>query len=334
MYINMLRSALVASGVLLALQVQAKSDQVTIRFPVEYAADISQGKANQDFIRRVQEASQGRIKVRFAPDGAMYKGNELVQAHLRGDVEMTTLVPAYWASIATNVQLFDLPFAFPDYETFDRVAANKEFVVQVYQQAHDKGIKVLGLLANSYALPGTRSTPLLTPGDFSGLKLRAIGKMNATTLQALGANAVSINLVEVPAALQQGLVDGIQTLADAYIQYKFQDQIKHISNVRYQFIYYPWTVNAKWFDGLSSEDQQMIQDAVDEAIAANREVTLAQVEQSLAQLKAQGVQVHEFNEDQRQAWVTQTESVWTQAESTLGHELVEQFRRVRSRAIE
>src|SRR5690606_20736191 len=53
---------------------------VTIRFPVEYAANFSAGLANQDFVQRIEAASNGRIKVRFAPGGTMYKGNELVHA--------------------------------------------------------------------------------------------------------------------------------------------------------------------------------------------------------------------------------------------------------------
>lgn len=93
-----LRAALLAFGLgtaALALHAQ----QVTIRFPVEYSPDVAQGKADVDFVKRIEASSQGRIKVNFSPNGATYKGNDLVQAMLRGDAEMTTLVPAYWSSV-------------------------------------------------------------------------------------------------------------------------------------------------------------------------------------------------------------------------------------------
>src|SRR5690606_12209582 len=140
-------------------------------------------------------------------------------------------------------------------------ASNKEFVEKVYSQGESKGVMELGLLVHSYATPGTRDTQLVDPEDFTGWKHRAYSRVTATTLQALGANAISINLLEVPAALQQGLVDGIQTLADAYVQYKFYDQVQHITDARYQLIYYPWTVNAKWFNSLDPADQELIQKA-------------------------------------------------------------------------
>lgn len=317
---------LFAALVLACAAGSAAAQNVTIRFPVEYAPDISQGQANQDFARRVEAASKGRIKVRYSPNGATFKGNELVQALTRGDAEMTTLVSAYWTSIAPQVQLFDLPYAFPDKASFDRIAANKAFVSKVYGAVETKGVKVLGLLPNTYIIPGTRSKQLLDPKDFGGMKLRGLGKINSGTLKALGANAVSINVTEVPAALQQGVVDGTQTLMDAYVQYKLYDYIKYISDARYQFIYYPWTVNAKWWNSLKPEDQKLIQTAVDEAIAANAPVTEKAIAQAETELKAKGVSVVKLTAAQESALQQATAVVWKQAEGDVGKELMDEFK--------
>lgn len=309
----------------------AAAQNITIRFPVEYAAEVSQGLANQDFARRVEAASKGRIKVRYSPNGATFKGNELVQALTRGDAEMTTLVSAYWTSIAPQVQLFDLPYAFPDRESFIKVAANKPFVSKVYANVEAKGVKVLGLLPNTYIIPGTRSKQLLDPKDFAGMKIRGLGKINSGTLKSLNANAVSINVTEVPTALQQGVVDGTQTLMDAYVQYKLFDYIKYISDARYQFIYYPWTVNAKWWNSLKPEDQKIIQTAVDEAIAANAPVTAKAIAQAETELKAKGVTVVRLNAQQEAALQQATAVVWKQAEGDIGKDLIDEFKAISAR---
>jgi C4-dicarboxylate-binding protein DctP len=316
-------------GTALVVTPVAAQQNITIRFPVEYAANFSAGLGNQDFVKRIDELSKGRIKARFAPAGSMYKGNELVQALLRGDVEMTTVVPAYWTSVAPKVQLFDLPYAFPDYETFDRVAANRAFVSKVYADVEAKGAKVLGLMVNCYILPGTRSRQLLEPKDFQGLKLRGVGKINATTMKVLGANALSINITEMPAALQQGLVDGMQTLMDAYVEYKFYDHIKFVTDARYQLIYYPWTVNAKWWSGLSADDQKLIQQAVDDALAANRQRVIKIAEDATSQMKAKGVSIVRLSAPQEKAWQQATASVWTMTEGEIGKDLIDEFIKVR-----
>jgi TRAP-type C4-dicarboxylate transport system substrate-binding protein len=322
-----LRTAFLALGLgtaALALHAQ----QITIRFPVEYSADVAQGKADVDFVKRIEASSKGRIKVHFSPNGATYKGNELVQAMMRGDAEMTTLVPAYWSSIAPKVQLFDLPYAFPDFDTFERVKADKAFVAKVYAEAEAKGVKVLGLLPNAYIIPGTRNKQLITPKDYAGIKLRGVGKINSNTMKILGANAVSISITEVSTALQQGLVDGIQTLMDVYVQYKFYDYVKYITDTRYQFIYYPWTVNAKWWAGLKPADQALIQTAIDEAIAANRPVTQKLIADAEVELKAKGVSVVHLTPAQEKALQDATAPAWTQAEGEIGKDLIDEFKRV------
>ena len=302
---------------------------INIRFPVEYAANFSAGLGNQDFVKRIEELSEGRIKVRFAASGAMYKGNELVHALLRGDAEMTTVVPAYWTSVAPKVQLFDLPYAFPDYETFDRVAANKAFVAKVFGEAEAKGAKVLGLMVNCYILPGTRSKQIVETADFNGLKLRGVGKVNSSTMKVLGANALSVNITEMPTALQQGLVDGMQTLMDAYVEYKFYDYIKYVTDARYQLIYYPWTVNAKWFASLPAEDQKLIQRAVDDALVINRQRVIKLASDATEQMKAKGVSIVKLNDAQEKSWQQATAPVWKQFEGDIGKDLIDEFMKVR-----
>lgn len=322
---------LTASLLLVSAAFCANAQNITLRFPVEYSPDVAQGQANVDFVKRIEASSNGRIKVRFSPNGATFKGNDLVQALIRGDAEMTTLVPAYWTSIAPKVQLFDLPYAFPDFETFERVKANKAFVAKVYAEVESKGVKVLGLLPNTYIIPGTRTKQLIDPKDYAGIKLRGVGKINSSTLKALDANAVSVNITEVSTALQQGVVDGIQTLMDVYVQYKFYDYLKFVTDARYQLIYYPWTVNAKWWNGLKPEDQKLIQTAVDEAIAANGPVTAKLVADAEVTLKAKGVKVVRLDAAQEQALQKATSVVWKQVESDIGKDLIDEFNAVRAK---
>jgi TRAP-type C4-dicarboxylate transport system substrate-binding protein len=120
----------------------------------------------------------------------------------------------------------------------------------------------------------------------------------------------------------------MQTLMDVYVQYKFYDYVKFITDTRYQFIYYPWTVNAKWWAGLKPEDQKLIQTAIDEAIAANRPVTQKLIADAEVELKAKGVSVVHLTPAQEKALQDVTLPAWTQAEGEIGKDLIEEFKRV------
>lgn len=323
-----LSGAIIVTASLFSSGLQAK-ENITIRFPVEYAADLVVSKANLDFVDRIDKLSEGRIKARYSPNGATYKGNELLQAHLRGDAEMTTLIPAYWASISPRVQIFDLPYAFPSPELFDQIILDKDFVAEIYSEVESKGAKVLGILRNSYIIPGTRDKQLINPEDFQGIKIRGMGKVNTMIVNSLGANALSLNVTEVLPAIQQGLVDGTQTLMDVYAQYKYYDFLKHVTNTRYQLLYYPWTVNAKWWNSLSADDQKLIQQAVDESILENNKLLDKVIAESEQTLIDNGVTVVSLTENQEQAIAEKTAVVWDELESAIGKDLIEKFKEKR-----
>ena len=94
--------SLVAPGIVQAAE-------TTIKFPVEYNADVTPGLANQEFVKLIEERSNGEIKAEFFPGGSLHKGLDVLQAVLRGDAPMTTLVSVYWSAISPQLAIFDLP---------------------------------------------------------------------------------------------------------------------------------------------------------------------------------------------------------------------------------
>ncbi len=105
--------------------------------------------------------------------------------------------------------------------------------------------------------------------------------------------------------------------------------IKFVTDARYQLIYYPWTVNAKWWSGLSADDQKLIQQAVDDALAANRQRVIKIAEDATSQMKAKGVSIVRLSAPQEKAWQQATASVWTMTEGEIGKDLIDEFIKVR-----
>lgn len=322
-----MRRPLVLAALLALLAAPAAwAAEVTIRFPVEYAADVSPGLANQEFKKRIEERSGGRIAVEYYPGGSLYKGLDLLQAIVRGDADMTTLVSSYWSGASPQVGIFDLPYAFPTHEAFYRAADDAAFLREVFAEIEDKNVKVLGLLPYDYVVPGTRDRALVAPADFKGLKLRAVGKVNGQGLAALGATAVPINITEVATSIQQGVIDGLNTPFDAFVAYRFEEVIRHITYARYYFAFYPWAVNAEFWDGLEEGDRELIQAVVTEVIAQHRPRAREVAEAAMAKLEAAGVAVHRQSEAEQAEWAAAMAPVWAEAEDQFGEELVGRLR--------
>jgi C4-dicarboxylate-binding protein DctP len=306
--------------------VQAQEKSITIRFPFEYAADVAPGLANQAFKKLVEERSNGRIKVQLYPNGSLLKGLDLLQGVVRGDAEMTTLVSAYWAGVSPKLSVFDLPYAFPTHEAFYKASEDEAFKKDAFSELETKGIKVLGMLPYDYVVPGSRKGPLLKAEDLKGQKLRAVGKTNAAALSAAGATAVSINITEVSTAIQQGVIDGLNTPLDAFVSYRFFEPIKNVTYAKYFFAFYPWTVNAKFWAGLSEADRALITKAADEVLIGQRKIAREAADQAKAALIANGVKVHEQTAEEAESWGKAMGAAWTNAEAQFGKPLIDRVR--------
>lgn len=301
----------------------AAAAEVTIRFPIEYSLEITPGRANAEFKRLVEERSDGRVEVQLYPSGSLYKGLDLVQAVLRGDAEMTTLIQAYWSALSPKTAVFELPYVFPTKQSFYN-AVDDGFFQKAYSEVEEKGAKVIGVLPFDYLVPGSRSTPLIEPSDFAGLKFRGLGKVNLAMLQHLGATPVSLNFVEVSPAIQQGLIDGLNVPTDNYMIYKWNETIKNVTYAPYYIAFYPWTVNKAWWDGLDPELREIIQGAATEVTQNHRPIAEAASDKAIEDMRAGGIDVHIQTPEETEVWMEATRPVWDQFRDQVGQDLIDQ----------
>jgi C4-dicarboxylate-binding protein DctP len=321
-----MRALLCGAVALLTAFAPAGAAEVTIRFPVEYAIDIAPGVANQEFKKLVEERSKGRVEVKLFPSGSLYKGLDLVQAILRGDAEMSTLTSAYWTALSPKLAVFELPYAFADRAAFYRAIDDGDFIPKTYDEVEAKGAKVVAVLPYDHFGFATRTKALRGPRDAQGLKIRGLGKTNSAMLQALGASPVSLNLVELSPALQQGVIDGLNAPIDIVLAYKWHESVKHVTYAPVYLAFYPWMVNAKWWNGLPADLRKIIQDTAIEVAQRHRARSEAETQRAIAGLKAGGVDVHVQTPEERKAWMDATAGVWTQFETQVGKPLIDRVR--------
>jgi len=305
-----------------ALSSPASAAEVTIRFPVEYSLEITPGLANQEFKKLLEERSKGRIEVKLYPSGSLYKGLDLLQALLRGDAEMSTLISAYYSALSPRTAVFELPYVFPTKEAFYR-AVDDGFFQKAYAEVEQKGAKIIGVLPFDYLVPGTRSTAIRKPTDFKGLKVRGLGRVNLAMLQSLGATPVSLNFVELSPAIQQGVIDGLNVPTDNFLVYKWNESIKHVTYATYYIAFYPWMVNAAWWNKLDPELQKIIQEVATDVTTRHRARAEAESQKAITGMRAAGVNVHVQTDEERKEWMTATQPIWKQFEGQIGAELLE-----------
>ncbi|WP_108658815.1 TRAP transporter substrate-binding protein [Acuticoccus kandeliae] len=323
-----MRHIALSAAALAAAFVTAPVDaaEVTIRFPVEYSLAIAPGVANQEFKDLVEERTGGRVEVQLYPSGSLYKGLDLVQAILRGDAEMSTLTNAYWTALSPKLAVFELPYAFEDRRAFYDAIDDDGFIQNTYDEVTAKGAKVIAVLPYDHFAFASRETPIRGPESMAGQKIRGLGKINSAMVAATGAAPVSLNLTELSPALEQGVIDGLNAPIDIILAYKWYESAPNVTYAPVYLSFYPWMVNARWWDNLDPELRDIIQATAIEVGERHRARSEAVTQQAIEGLRAVGADVHVQTPEELEAWKAATAGVWEEFRPQIGDALIDEVR--------
>lgn len=124
-----------------------------------------------------------------------------------------------------------------------------------------KGVKMLF----THALPvgmliGTKK-PLTKLEDLKGMKIAAIGSSTtASRLKALGASVVTIPLIDIYMALQQGVIDGSMVDFQLLTSRRFGDILKHVTLLPVNGNQFYMCMNEDVYEGMPDDLKKIIDD--------------------------------------------------------------------------
>jgi len=135
-----------------------------------------------------------------------------------------------------------------------------------------------------------------------GLKMRVLGPLATIPVEALGASAAPISFGELYTSLQTGVVDGQDNSAAIFNLIKLYEVQSHLNLTGHTYAFGPLGISDRFFASLSEDDQQVILDAADKAIAFNREASRDLEGRAIDFAREQGVSVVELTDEQRDAF--------------------------------
>jgi tripartite ATP-independent transporter DctP family solute receptor len=236
--------------------------KVTLRLGYVTTPQHPYGIAVDEFVKRVREASGGRIAIQTVPS---YQGGDvpLLNDVRGGTVDLATVSSAIWDTQGVNsFQALQAPFL------VNRLDLEKEVIGGDIGRDMLKGVEKLGLVGLAIHEGGLRKPlgakkALKNPSDFRGTKIRAPeSRVLAAGLAALGAEATPLPLGEVYLALKNGQVDGMEANLGLIDTQKYYEVARFVTqNVNLWPFPTVLVMNKAAFDGLSQKDQQVITEA-------------------------------------------------------------------------
>jgi tripartite ATP-independent transporter DctP family solute receptor len=263
---NMIRRTLVAAAAAatLAAPLAGFAQDIKprlIRFGYGLNEQSNQGRAAKFFAEQVERASGGKMKVRAIGASALGPDVQMQQALIGGAQEMMVGSTATLVGITKEMALWDTPFLFSNAKEADAVL-DGPIGQKVNAKLQEKGLVGLAYWENGFRNLTNSKRPITKLEDLNGVKLRVMqNNVYLDSFKTLGANAVPLPFSELFSALETNTVDGQENPYNTILSSKFFEVQKYLSVTNH--VYSPWIVlvSKKWWDGLSKDEQKVLQDA-------------------------------------------------------------------------
>ena len=254
--INRLRAILIAAAF---AATPALAADFTMKLGFATMNDIQHQWANW-YKEGVEAASKGRIEVKLFPRGQLGSIASQVEGLQLGTVEAFTTPADFFAGIDPRFGTFSIPLLFKNPEQAEKLLLDPAMNKEILALGADKGIQVVSVYTFAPAHYFGKQ-PFRSLDDFKGKKLR----VNATAaerakMRQFGASAVPMDLAEVVPGIQQGVIDGTMSAAAVYVNLKFNDISKVLTEVNDTMIVSVGVVSRPWLAKLPAELRQIVID--------------------------------------------------------------------------
>lgn len=257
---------IVAAAIMFFSNGPAAAKDKTYVMRLGYASKFDpQDFANHHFAERLKKLVGDRIHVQLYPAGQLGSGQTMLQQIEEGNLQATTCPPAFLGGRYDLITMLDLPYFIErnlgpaiDYlngpigkKLTAGLAKHNMINVRFYPQGER-------LLLTTFKVDSI--------DDFKGKKIRVMpSRVQIDTYNAWGASGVPMNVPELYTALQQGIVDGMDSPPQFLYAMKYYEVTKFLLMAPRIPLPIMFIVNRKWFESLPKDLQKAIFEAASDS---------------------------------------------------------------------
>ena len=158
----------------------------------------------------VNEATDGAIEIDIMPGGTLGSEADCVSQIQAGQLEMTKVSAGTLANFNPAWNCVSVPYVFTSKDHLYDVM-NGEIGQDLYKLTEDDGFIGLAWLESGTRCFYTKDTPIRTPADLKGLKIRTMdSQMAIDMMNAFGGSATVMGYGDIYTGMQQGVIDGAE----------------------------------------------------------------------------------------------------------------------------
>lgn len=299
-----------------------QGDPITIKYCTTTAETVPSGHFGKTMAARLDELTGGRIKVEVYFNSEMGNASELLEGLQLGTVEMTVSTSANLGGFTEAVSLLDMPYLFSCGQAATE-AMDGEVGDEILAELESSGFHGLGWVTGNTELWRllTANKEIHVPSDLGGLKLRVMNNaIHEKTWNTLGASAIPMAFSELYAALQNGTVDAQENPWSNIQGSKLYEVQKYIIKTEHSYDFSPILISKVFWEGLSAQDQELIQMVVDEITPSEREYVDQLQYDAEKEATDYGATIIELTDEEKAQWMELGRSIYDEFADTVGQD--------------
>jgi tripartite ATP-independent transporter DctP family solute receptor len=308
------------------------NEQIVIKFSHVVAENTPKGRAAQKFAQLVEQKTNHKVKVEVFANGILYSDQDEIEALKKGSVQMIAPASSKLSTLFPEWQVLDLPFAFPTYaavaEAFEGDIGN-----HLFKLVEKENFKGLAFWNNGFKQVTSNKRPLMHPSDFSGQHFRIMpSAVIEEQFNTLNARTSKLPFNQTYRNLENNNIDGQEnTLSNIYSK-KFYEVQDYMTISNHGFLGYAVIINKEFWNGLPTDIQQNIAEAINETTVWIDEYATQINQKTLEKIKANSaIQIHELTPTEKKEWIDQLEPVYIKFEPVIGKRLMRDIREIKNK---
>jgi TRAP-type transport system periplasmic protein len=289
-----------------------KVEKKVIKVSTKFVEEEQTSKSLKKVVEAINERSEGSLELQLFSGGVLPIGKDGMEQVVQGADWILVDGVNFLGDYEPDFNAVTGPFL---YKNFDEYFAMTQtpLVKNLNQKLEDDhGIKVLSLDWVFGFRSMMTDKPIITPEDMDGLNIRVpTSKLYTYTIEAMGGNPVAMPYPDTYAAIQQGVINGVEGSIMTYWGTGQYENVKEYSLTNHLLGVSAVTISTELWAELSEEQRTIIEEEFEKGTQDNLEATIKLEEEYEEKLKAEGVTFHEVDAD---AFMEATAPVFTKFE--------------------
>ena len=279
----------------------------------------------EKFAKEVSKLSHGKMKIEVYPNSTLGGDRELLESCKDGDIPFVVQNTAPQVTFLPDTAVFDLPSAFTTIKQAREAVDNPIFYKKMEKVYQKGGYKLLGYADQGFRVMSTNKN-VKSINDFKGQKIRTMeNSYHLKFWKTLGANPTPMTFSEVYIGLQQGTIDAQENAYEIIVSAKLYEQQKYLISTNAVPDYTTLIVSDEFYQGLTKEQQKIIDQAAETAQEKARESADDRRVQRQKVLEDEGMQIVDVDQKTWKQMQEKCQPVYDSIRKQAGDKLVDLY---------